>query len=88
MTTEGEQFLLLLSDPGLDCFTLGFESIKISFSGLFSLCLFESLFSTLQGFLPLLLCVFDCIMKLLFPALIQTLVVTQTLAQLLKLLEL
>lgn len=87
MTTRG-QLLLLLSDPGLDAFTLGFKSIKVSFVGGFSLCLVESLLSSLQNFTPLLLSTFDCVLNLSSPALVQALVVTQTLASSLQILEL
>lgn len=88
MATEGQQLLLLLSDPGLDAFTLALESNRFPFSCGFGLCLVESLFGSLQHCPPLLLCVSHCVLNLSSPAFIQSPVVTQTLASSLQVLEL
>lgn len=88
MTTVWQQLLLLFFDPGLDAFTLGSESIEVPLSGSFGLCLVESLLSSLQDLPPLLLSASDCVLNLSSPALIQALVVTQTLASSLQILEL
>lgn len=88
MTTARQQLLLLLFDPGLDAFTLASKSLKLHLGGSFSLSLVESLLSSLQDFPPLLLCASDCVLNLSPPALVQTLVVAQTLASSLQILEL
>lgn len=88
MTTGRQQLLLLLFDPGLDAFTLASKSLKLHLVGSFSLGLVERLLSSLQDFPPLLLPASDCVLNLSPHALVQALVVAQTLALLLQILEL
>lgn len=88
MTTGRQQLLLLLFDPGLDAFTLASKSLKLHLGGSFSLGLVERLLSSLQDFPPLLLRASDCVLNLSPNALVQALVVAQTPALLLQILEL